>query len=98
MDNKTDEFHHLPRWFQRIIPLLSIILSILSFSYVMHLYSLESLVFAQWIRFIIFSLISVVFILAAIIYFLMEHWLGIGLLAVLVCCQSCFYCSLLYFC
>ncbi|MDM8101684.1 MULTISPECIES: hypothetical protein [Oceanobacillus] len=93
MDNKTDEFHHLPRWFQRIIPLLSIILSILSFSYVMHLYSLESLVFAQWIRFIIFSLISVVFILAAIIYFfngaLAWNWFigGFGLLPILLLLQ-----------
>lgn len=59
----------------------------------MHLYSLESLVFAQWIRFIIFSLISVVFILAAIIYFfngaLAWNWFigGFGLLPILLLLQ-----------
>lgn len=93
MNNKADEFYHLPRWFQRMIPLLSIIFSILSFSYVMHLYNLESLAFTQWSRFVIFTLISVVFILAAIFYFfnpvLAWKWFigGFGLLPILLLLQ-----------
>src|SRR5699024_11960652 len=79
------EFNDLPRWFQRIIPLISVILSVLVFSYVMYLYNQESLEFMQWIRLIIFTIMGVVSILSAIVYVfnaeLAWKWLigGLGL-------------------
>ncbi|MFD1066516.1 hypothetical protein [Oceanobacillus locisalsi] len=93
MDNKVDEFHHLPRWFQRIIPFISIVLSVLAFSYVIYLYNLESFAFVQWIRFIIFIIIGVAMILSAIFYifnaaFSWKWFIGtLGLLPILLLLQ-----------
>lgn len=93
MSNKVDEFNDLPNWFQRIIPLISIILSILAFSYVAYLYNQESLEFVQWIRAIIFTVMGVVLLSSAIIYFfnnkLAWKWLigGLGLLPILLLLQ-----------
>jgi len=93
VSNKVDEFNDLPRWFQRIIPLISVILSVLVFSYVMYLYNQESLEFMQWIRLIIFTIMGVVSILSAIVYVfnaeLAWKWLigGLGLLPILLLLQ-----------
>ncbi|WP_080873489.1 hypothetical protein [Oceanobacillus timonensis] len=93
MDHQADEFHHLPRWFQRIVPFISMILAILAFSYVIYLYNLESLAFVQWVRFIIFVIIGVTMILSAIFYIfnaaLSWKWLigALGLLPILLLLQ-----------
>ncbi|MBY7145098.1 hypothetical protein KFZ56_18940 [Virgibacillus sp. NKC19-3] len=88
-----DEYNNLPRWFQRIIPLISVIFSILAFSYVIYLYSQESLEFVQWIRLIIFTIIGVVLLFSAIIYVFHAElaWKsligGLGLLPILLLLQ-----------
>lgn len=93
MSNKVDKFNDLPRWFQRIIPLISVILSVLVFSYVMYLYNQESLEFMQWVRLIIFTIMGVVLISSAIAYVfnaeLAWKWLigGLGLLPILLLLQ-----------
>lgn len=93
MSNNVDKFKELPHWFQRIIPLISIILSILAFSYVTYLYNQGSLEFVHWLRVIIFTMMGIVLLSSAIIYFVNKElawkWLigGLGLLPVLLFLQ-----------
>lgn len=70
MSDKIDEFTEFPRWLQRILPLISLILAVLAFSYSTYLYNQESLVFVQWIRLIIFAIMGLVLLFATILYFL----------------------------
>lgn len=68
MSNQVDDYHRLPHWFQRMIPIISIILAVLVFSYSIYLYNQESLEFVHWIRMIIFSIMGIVFIFSTISY------------------------------
>ncbi|PTM53338.1 hypothetical protein C8J48_3662 [Desmospora activa DSM 45169] len=85
-----NNFHNLPRWFQRIIPLISVILSVLTFSYVSYLYNHTALEFVHWIRMIIFTVIGIGLLLSAVIYVYNQEtawkWLkgGLTLLAILL--------------
>lgn len=68
-------------------------LSLLAFSYALYLYNQESLEFVQWVRLIVFTMISVVLLLSAIFYFfraeLAWKWLigGLALLPILLLLQ-----------
>ncbi len=66
--SKETEFNNLPHWFQRIIPLISVILSALAFSYVVYRYNQASLELVHWVRIIIFALISIVSLFSAVLY------------------------------
>ncbi|GIN72920.1 hypothetical protein J14TS2_33950 [Bacillus sp. J14TS2] len=93
MSDKIDEFTEFPRWLQRILPLISLILAILAFSYSMYLYNQESLVFVQWIRLIIFAIMGLVLLFSTIFYFFNDElawkWLvgGLTLLPILLLLQ-----------
>ena len=93
MSNNVDKFNDLPHWFQRIIPLISIILSVLAVSYVFYLYNQESLEFVHWLRAIIFTMMGFVLLSSAIIYFVNKElawkWFigGLGLLPILLLLQ-----------
>ncbi|AEG59952.1 hypothetical protein [Desulforamulus ruminis] len=66
--SKETEFNNLPHWFQRIIPLISVILSALAFSYVVYRYNQASLELVHWVRIIIFALIGIVSLFSAVLY------------------------------
>ncbi|HWO96605.1 MAG TPA: hypothetical protein VNM45_09760 [Bacillus sp. (in: firmicutes)] len=86
MSNKVEEFNNLPQWFQRTIPLISVLLSVLAFSYIIYLYNQASLELVHWVRIIIFAMIGVVLLLSSIIYVFNKEsaWKGlIGGLALL---------------
>lgn len=93
MSTQVDEFNNLPRWFQRIIPLIAVILSVLAFSYVSYLYNQAALEFVHWIRMIIFTIMGIVLLLSAMIYVFNREaawkWLkgGLALLPMLLLLQ-----------
>ncbi|MET3506408.1 hypothetical protein [Halalkalibacter oceani] len=93
MSNNVDEFRDFPRWLQRMIPFISVMLAMLAFSYALYLYNQESLGFVHWVRLIVFTMISVVLLLSAILYFfraeLAWKWFigGLGLLPILLLLQ-----------
>lgn len=61
MENKIENYNRLPRWFQRLIPIISIILAVLAFAYITYLYNQPSLEFVHWIRIGVFSVMCVVY-------------------------------------
>ncbi len=67
MDN-VEVYKSLPVWLQRMLPFVSIVLSLLAFSYVFFRYTQGDLEFVHWLRIIIFSIIGVILLFSAIIY------------------------------
>ncbi|SFL91895.1 hypothetical protein SAMN04487943_10589 [Gracilibacillus orientalis] len=67
MDN-VEVYKSLPGWLQRIVPFISIVLSLLAFSYVFFRYTQGDLEFVHWLRIIIFSIIGVVLLFSAITF------------------------------
>lgn len=91
MSSEESEFQSLPPWFKRMVPFVSIILSILVFSYVWFRYNqLSTILLENWIRFIIIGVIGVVFLFSALVFFLNKEggwkWFiaGFALLPVLL--------------
>lgn len=93
MPNKVDEFNNLPLWVQRLLPWISLILSILAFPYIIYLTHQASLEFVHWMRMVIFAVMGLALLFSAVIYPFNKvtawKWLlgGLSLLPLLLCLQ-----------
>ncbi|WP_163582909.1 hypothetical protein [Gracilibacillus saliphilus] len=66
--NNIEVYKSLPSWLQRLLPFISIVLSLLAFFYVFYRYTQGDLEFVHWLRIIIFSIIGTVLLFSAVTF------------------------------
>ncbi|WP_018932243.1 hypothetical protein [Gracilibacillus lacisalsi] len=64
----VEAYKSLPGWLQRLLPFISIVLSLLAFSYVFYRYTQGDLELVHWLRIIIFSIIGTVLLFSAVTF------------------------------